>query len=512
MKRIIKENDNGIKNKNDIDRKLSLSSKQNDRRLSIKSTNSIKSVQQINTSDPPKKKSEELCNFVDEFLNSIGKSPLTQKSGQISQKSFIAAAQNIIHLIDPTFIFDKFDHDFKDLMEFMGYPYQVRTTDLQIIGASNRKWATVYPLYWLVHLLIEDNKYELQENDENIDDDLRHRLFFFGFLRRAYERWMQEGDEPLNDIEGEMTNFFRKGDDDQEKVNQILIQEEKNLIENLENLNQSDESKETLISKLNELQTIYYSSKEELLQLEKSNEIENELLNSLKNKEEKLINTKKESELELSKLLEKMNILKINPDELLKKNSEIIEIEKNLEIQKENIQNIDKEINKFNKLIIEEKEAINMMLNDLNNYYQEINIDNKINLSNNIDNDLINLRNNIIKMQPLNDELEIEENRIENEKKTLELENKSLDKEIELLSKEIKQLNDFKNSNKQSLQKQINDLKANESKKASKFIQEKREAENKLQEVIQAFEKHKDIINSKVSLIYREMEKIYNFV
>jgi len=514
MKRVIKETESRIPKPGD--RKLSISSKTsaNDRRLSIKSSSSASN--HVNNGDPPKKKPEELCSVIDSFLSANGKPPIVQKTGSdISQKSFIAAAQNIIHFIDPTFIFDKFEKEFKEIMELLGYPYQIRTTDLQIIGASNRKGATVYPLFWLVRLLIEDMKYNLPDVEADIEEDLRHRIFFFGFLRKAYERWMQEGDEPLSEIEGEMTSFFRQGDDDQERINQELCHEEERLSSELQALMEKDDNPTILQKSLEDLMNREKKVEEELKNLDKKHQQESQIILELKNNETKLLKSQKDTTKEMNSLINRMNDLHIKPEEIMKRTSEALDIEKNVQGNNEKIHFLDESINQLKKMIQDEKDAIGIMLEDLNNYYSEININKKISLSNNIEeviNEIEELRTLIVKSAPLTGTIEIEAARIENERKNIEKERKSMTKEAETLTTELKNISESKQTNKLSLQKQINDLKAAESKKDMKYLSEKNEAEAKLQEAQGAFERYKDEIKQKLSLLSKESAKLSSLI
>lgn len=174
--------------------------------------------------DPPSRQCE-VPAFINDYLVSQGKPAPFPKRGSLNSKHFKEAATSIFRLIDPGFpgfSGDKFHIEFKDLMEVAGYPYTVRQNDLQSFGAAQRIGPALDPLYWTISLLKADEelKQEAQLEIEK-NEDMGYHLFFFNFLRSAYERWLSEGDNSIHQFESEVSSIFKK---DTLKRNQCNIE------------------------------------------------------------------------------------------------------------------------------------------------------------------------------------------------------------------------------------------------------------------------------------------------
>ena len=447
--------------------------------------------------DPPPRHCD-VIGTIEKYLMEKCKSTPFPKRVSLNSKHYKEAATMLFRLIDPHFqgfTSDKFHIEFKDLMEVVGYPYTVRQNDLQSFGAAQRLGPALDPLYWLTELYKTDEATEEQGKHEIEEDvDLNYRLFFFNFLRSAYERWLEEGDTPVSKLDHEMTTFFAK---DTSRVEQrhaeleALLNEKKAECDALE---MTSDPRNSLNFDIQRLQREFEDKNQLLSKMRNDSQNTAATLDELKAGLKAEANRTNDLEVQLKRAKDEMSRKSIDTDELRVMLHQIRQIEQDTEAQAQKRSEVEIECRVTEEAIKSKVAALAQLTGDLNGTLKRMDVDHVITMDDRGDTfeDILGISLQALKQKIDGQKLSPqkvtrEQNRIELERAAIQREMQALDREAQDLAGEMEMMKGGRKDTGRL--KRLYDKLVEEAKEKQQEIQaESQASERKIKEVTAYFQ------------------------
>ena len=466
--------------------------------------------------DPPPRHCDVIAN-IEKYLLEKCKSTPFPKRVSLNSKHYKEAATMLFRLIDPNFqgfTSDKFHIEFKDLMEVVGYPYTVRQNDLQSFGAAQRLGPALDPLYWLVELYKTDEMTEEQGKQEIEEDvDLNYRLFFFNFLRSAYERWLEEGDGPVSKLDHEMTTFFAK---DTSRVEQrhaeleALLNEKKAECDALEMTN---DPRNSLTFEIQRLQREFEDKNQMLSKLRNDSQATVAVLDELKAGLKAECNRTSDLEVQLKRAKDEISRKAINTDELRVMLHQIRQIEQDTEVQAQKRAEIDIECRVAEEGIKSKVAALAQLTGDLNGTLKNLGVDHVIKVNDRGDTfeeilgiTLESLKQKIDKQKLSPQKVSREQNRIEMERAETQREVEALNREAQDLAGEMEMMKGGRKDTGR-LKRLYDKLVAEAKEKQQEIQAESQESERKLKELSNYFQELQNHVRESLERLAGEIRQ-----
>lgn len=399
--------------------------------------------------DPPSRDPSHVLASINEYLTKKAKVTPFPKRESLNSKHYREASKVLFKLIDPNFqgfSNDKFHIEFKDLMEVAGYPYTVRPNDLQSFGAAQRLGPALDPLFWMIEVLKMDEAYEeqgMQELEENAD--LGYHMFFFNFLRSAYARWMEEGDQPVSQLDQEMTGILAKDTMRVEKQHAELarlLEEKKRECEELE---LQVDPRQSLITEVNELEREVAQRSDQLQKIDRDHQSAMENLDALKKTLSSETAKLKDIEGQLQSTRDEIGKKSVNTDDLQVMLQQIRQIEDDTDQQVKKRQDLEREIMDAEDSRRNCSAALAQLNDDLNASLKDLGVSQlvHVNTSGDTIEDILGigfdeLRNIIERQRPSPQKVNREQNRIASERAQMQRERDELESRAQELASEIK--------------------------------------------------------------------------
>ena len=471
------------------------------------------------SSAPPRKKLDYFA-YINDFFASKGKEPpFPNRLKSYDQIHFQKAAADLISMIDSRFEGfprnARLDHEFCDIMEILGYPYDNRQYYHQPIGTERNFSATIDPLRWLVSLISSYNPYlSIPEPQKKYDDTTRQKLDFFRKVIEAFALWLQGNDGAADEI---MNNILMTGDNGVEKENEMLQAQYENLMKELQMLNGINDPCSSIQNDIQRLKLVLSQKDDELNQLSKKRE---ELLKGIKNLEEQnqdLLKIMGEYDQEIVSLKSKVNQMPYDSktiQQLLNK-PELIKNE--TENERNEIIKMTKEIQENERQFKDQCEALSLIANDMNEVIKEANIASLVCINDKAEStdemfgtNLDQVIQNIFTNKPDIQKIEIERAKINTERHEIEEEMKQLRKEEEDLLFELESNKDGNGKDIEKLNRRLMDAQ-NETKKLSREIQTDQDClKTQLCRLEDKYKTSTRQINEKLNLYLRELQRVQN--
>lgn len=286
-----------------------------------------------------------------------------------SNKDFQMIFKFIFSFIDDYEYTNKFEEDVINILKILKYPYSSEITKSQLTAITPHIWPIVLSmLSWMIDLMLNiENQFSNLSSENSID------TFFNEFVSNAYLNYLQgnEDDEALEEefetkVQALYSDLFK--DVDNRKAILLKLEDEiSSLRSKLEGMENLDEKKNDLLEDLNSLissQKQLENKKSKYLNIIKKTQEDIELV-------EKEVNLLKDQQNEIK---EKIELQKINPEDVKIMNKEKVELYKELEKitpEKEKFMVKNKELEKKLSEVYEEVERLNF---DFNNLRPDVNI------------------------------------------------------------------------------------------------------------------------------------------
>lgn len=466
--------------------------------------------------DPPNRKIDRF-NFVNDFFKAhVGQPAFQNRVKSFNQKNYYFVATCILQTIDHDFkgfgVSSKLYIEFKELMDLFGYPYQIRSHDLQSIGSENRVGPTLDPLFWLCKLVKSDIDLTPSQQKclENIE--LRNRMIFFNFIKKTYEVWLQGDDKSFSKFEQDMSTFYLDLNEIQQQ-NESLQVELSQKQKELKSMEQVDDPRQLLSKENKDIEDNIEEKQLELKELDTLNKQKNEILNKLKKELEKEQIKLASIDEEMNKLEEQMNSMSIKPDELIKKIDEIHRIDSSREEQKKIKEDTLKQIKQAEIDCENEIKAIQSLVGDANEIIERLDKKKLINVNPDGSNeneilgiDLASFIKKVSGEMVMEEEIEVEQARVENERNNILEDLKALDQEAKDLSNEMKSMFTTKKKDIRTLRKEAADLLTEIKQKKNLINNEEKEAQEQLHILEDTYNQYKSYVEDKLQMLFQEIK------
>ncbi|OHS95249.1 hypothetical protein TRFO_02232 [Tritrichomonas foetus] len=465
---------------------------------------------------PPRKKLDYFA-YVNNFLTENGKSaPFPNRLKSYDQLHFVEAASSLLSLIDPRFEplvrTTKLDHEFCDIMEILGYPYDVRQYYHQPIGTERNVGPTADPLRWLVHLITAYQPYkDMNPLDKKYDETTQQKLDFFRNVIEAFRLWLQGKDQDADEI---MNNVFLNSDDSVERENELLQDQYEKLMNERNILNNLDDPCSFIINEINRLNEEKIRKDAEFNQLSQRRIELQESIKHIEDQSNELTEHLKGFQQEVDSLNQKVKELPYNLDtiEEMVRKPELIIFETDNE--KKEIEKMQKQITENNKQFKDQCEALSLIAHDMNEIIRELNIGAPIKINDNgsgtnelFGTNLDEIVQTILSNRPDMQQVEIEKAKINSERFEIEREMEELKREEESLMFELETSNND-GGKIDKLNKKLIDAQ-NENRKLTREIQNDQDAVkvhiNKLDEKYKMVTSH---ISEKLEAYLKELQRV----
>lgn len=492
---------------------------------------------------PPKLKGD-IFNPINIFIQSkCGVAGFPSRVKSMTTENYKQVVTLLLKLIDKDFCGfapgTKIDHIFRELLDYMGYPYDLRQSDLQTIGNNQTSSLsrTLYPLYWLTRLIELDEEYAPSTKEEpsykglvsrsnndslhnekgEIEKDLKYRLVFFRFLRTLYERWLLGGDEAVNPLEYDMTTAYSNQNRSQkEEVSKI----EKLLEEKQEEYNEvcfKHDDRRQIADKIRELEQNKISKTELLKQKALArDECEIKFLEL-----QKTVEAEKRKSDELDKQLMDLDMqLKnraINPDQINGIFTDTHEKELLMYEYQQKNNNCQERINKCEDELKVFMDALNSLINDWNESAPQFNAHWKANFKPenypnifdvDIDEAFDAIEKQFIKDNNLIDNI----NSFNEEKEQIEQQIKQITEDIKSVSKQPKNTKESKGKDISALQQELDSLIRQDKRDSDIYSREREEKLRGYNEASEKLRKFKEHVANKLQYLNNEISALHNSV
>ena len=319
-------------------------------------------------------------------------------------------------------------------------------------------------------------------------------MFFFNFLRSAYERWLEEGDTPVSKLDHEMTTFFAK---DTSRVEQrhaeleALLNEKKAECDALE---MTSDPRNSLNFDIQRLQREFEDKNQLLSKMRNDSQNTAATLDELKAGLKAEANRTSDLEVQLKRAKDEMSRKSIDTDELRVMLHQIRQIEQDTEAQAQKRSEVEIECRVTEEAIKSKVAALAQLTGDLNGTLKRMDVDHVITMDDRGDTfeDILGISLQALKQKIDGQKLSPqkvtrEQNRIELERAAIQREMQALDREAQDLAGEMEMMKGGRKDTGRL--KRLYDKLVEEAKEKQQEIQaESQASERKIKEVTAYFQ------------------------
>jgi chromosome segregation ATPase len=347
--------------------------------------------------------------------------------------------------------------------------------------------------------------------DPEDPDEVQYYLFFFNFLRGAYERWLAEGDEPVETFEREMTALFAK---DSERVEQLHSQLERQLEEKrreLESLERSDSLREALNSEILQTDQRYRERAAFLQRIQMEYDSSGVSLNKLKEELSAGRLRVQRADSQLNEARRELDQKGINTEQLKGVLCEVQRIEQqtNIEIQRQQV--VIQDRRQVLKSCQDEISAIVELAGDMNRALTSLGLipELSVNPSGNsmieiIGTELPSLLEKVTEHRGEIQGLESGRQQMETDRSAVASQIREVDMEIQEITSELKSLNENGGRDIRQLKKTHDSLVEQARERQRSMRVEKAEAEKKMKELEEYFKRYREHVNETLARVVNE--------
>lgn len=463
---------------------------------------------------PPRKKIN-YFDYINDFLKANNKTPpFPNRVRSYNEPNFAKAASDLLSLIDCNFKEinrNGLDRQFNDILDVVGYPYNVRQFYHQPLSTDRNFVNTIDPLRWLSAIIMTHQQVSSMPPEEKMyDEESKEKLRLLDVFIHAHRLWLQGEDE---EVENVMQSVFCDGSQKEEEDNQMLQNQFDELKRQLGLINSSIDN--SLENKIQQLEIQLQEKEKELSEIGKQRDELNQVIDMMSRKNQALTD-------ELADLKQKESDLNAQASKLPYNRQNISDLIKNAEAINVQIDEKRNAIEDMNKLIAEEDvyfktqlSAMAQLSNDLGEVLTQLHIDNPIVINEkgqtsdelfgtNID-ELVEL---VMSKKPNIQEIENENDQITQERKEVQNKIEELKKEEERLQIELESSKDPSGKDIGKLNKRLTELQNKNKQLAHEVDNGSETVKANLSRLDDKFKSVTDHISSRLAEYLNELRKV----